>query len=101
MRPSPGHPAERLAFMLDDARPGAMLAQRALTNRLRTAPESATPAVIFLDEDLGAEPAHNPEGQRAPDALAYVIYTSGSTGRPKGAMNTHADAKARYVTRVF
>ncbi|HEY0793264.1 MAG TPA: amino acid adenylation domain-containing protein [Chthoniobacterales bacterium] len=81
----PGHPAERLAFMLADARPAALLAQRALAGRLPT----AAPPTLFLEEDLGAQPAGNPEWHATPDALAYVIYTSGSTGQPKGAMNTH------------
>ncbi|HSF40181.1 MAG TPA: amino acid adenylation domain-containing protein [Thermoanaerobaculia bacterium] len=71
----PSYPEQRLAFMLEDARPRVVLADRPLalpagTGLLRMDEESPAPA-----------PARPP---RPPADLAYVIYTSGSTGRPKG-----------------
>ncbi|MFK4269798.1 amino acid adenylation domain-containing protein [Streptomyces milbemycinicus] len=68
------YPAERTAFMLDDARP-----------------------VLVLD---GAAP-DGPPGELpkayAPNLPAYVIYTSGSTGRPKGVVVPHAGIVNRLL----
>ncbi|HKV12157.1 MAG TPA: amino acid adenylation domain-containing protein, partial [Thermoanaerobaculia bacterium] len=72
----PAHPAERLAFMLEDTAPALVLTARTLA----IAPGEAR------------EPAVLPEPAAGPAGLAYVIYTSGSTGRPKGAMLSHAAA---------
>jgi amino acid adenylation domain-containing protein/non-ribosomal peptide synthase protein (TIGR01720 family) len=84
----PEYPRDRLAFMLEDARPRVILCQAHLASVL---PEHGA-SLIRLDADweaIAAEPA-TPLGRRAKlDDLAYVIYTSGSTGRPKGAMNEH------------
>ncbi|MBD0673877.1 non-ribosomal peptide synthetase, partial [Streptomyces sp. CBMA156] len=74
----PGHPAERLAFLLADSGAGLLVADR------EPAPEvlAAAPAVLRLDGD---RPGPRPEAaQDRPGPLAYVLYTSGSTGRPKG-----------------
>jgi amino acid adenylation domain-containing protein len=82
------YPPERLAFMLDDARPVAVLTQSQHRERL---PDAAG-AVLCLDTDAGrfaGEDAAPPTGGAALDNLAYVIYTSGSTGRPKGVMVPH------------
>jgi amino acid adenylation domain-containing protein len=85
----PEHPAERLAFMLEDAAAPMLLTQRRLVGRLP--PTSAR--VLLLDDPAAwaGEPAERPPaGPRTrPDNVAYVIYTSGSTGRPKGVANTH------------
>ena len=88
----PSYPADRLAFMLEDAQRGLpsplLLTQRRLLGAL---PEHAA-RVVCLDEpwphvqeEIEAEIPGAPD----PGHLAYVIYTSGSTGRPKGAMNSH------------
>ena len=87
----PGHPPERLAYMLADCQPAALLAQASVQGRL---PAHAVP-VIGLDADAapGAGwPSSNPDPQRLgvqPSHLAYIIYTSGSTGEPKGVMVEH------------
>ncbi|WP_186001748.1 non-ribosomal peptide synthetase [Corallococcus sp. Z5C101001] len=86
----PDHPPRRLAWMLEDARPQVLLAQRHLLARLP--PDGTHAAVLCLDtqwEAVAAQPRYAPPPVAVPDALAYVIFTSGSTGRPKGAMNTH------------
>ncbi len=93
----PEYPRERLAFMLDDARPSVILTQAHLASAL---PEHEAPRIL-LDaewESIAAEPAEAParDGLTA-DHLAYVIYTSGSTGRPKGAMNTHRGVANRLA----
>ncbi|MAM88882.1 MAG: non-ribosomal peptide synthetase [unclassified Hahellaceae] len=84
----PTYPAERLAHMLEDAKPAALLTQQHL---LETLPAQSAP-VFCLDSDwhrLADEPDSNPVNQTQPDELAYVIYTSGSTGRPKGTLIYH------------
>src|SRR2546421_242359 len=86
----PDYPADRLSFMLADARPVVVLTQEALRERVPV--DSGVP-VVSLDGDLAGTPgtAGPPAGPVPvrPHHLAYVIYTSGSTGRPKGVAVTH------------
>jgi amino acid adenylation domain-containing protein/FkbM family methyltransferase len=86
----PGHPGERLAYMLASSGAGLVITEQALVARL---PDAGVP-LIRLDADAGAiarAPAGEPAGLPHPEQLAYVLYTSGSTGRPKGvAMRTGA-----------
>ncbi len=71
----PGYPAERLAYMLADSAPAAVLTQTEL--------DAATPP--WADQ-----PATNPpRGTLTPNDVAYVTFTSGSTGRPKGVPAVH------------
>jgi amino acid adenylation domain-containing protein len=84
----PAAPRERLALMLDDARPRLVVTAQPWRAAL-PAPEEE---VVYLD--AVPEVSDAPEGGGAhaeptPDHLAYVIYTSGSTGRPKGVMVSH------------
>ncbi len=91
----PVYPPERLAFMLEDARPKAVVTQQRLRDSL---PKNGV-AILSLDADrerLCRESAANPAGGARLDDLAYVIYTSGSTGKPKGTLVTH-----RNVARLF
>ncbi|MES2938183.1 MAG: amino acid adenylation domain-containing protein [Pseudomonadota bacterium] len=78
----PAYPAERIAFMLEDARPAALLTQEALLSLL---PVHEVPT-FCLDSQWDSLPTRdaNPACATLPAHLAYVIYTSGSTGRPKG-----------------
>ncbi|MCC6698260.1 MAG: amino acid adenylation domain-containing protein [Candidatus Hydrogenedentes bacterium] len=83
----PGYPDERLHFMIDDARPQAILTRRADCPRLAVH-ENA----ICLDaiaEVLSQFPTSNLGVAPEPCDLAYVIYTSGSTGKPKGTLIEH------------
>jgi amino acid adenylation domain-containing protein len=87
----PAYPAERLAFLLQDAAPPVLLTQSRLAGCLR--PSAAR--VLCLDDGWGqkadgdAMAAAAGAGELTPGHLAYVLYTSGSTGQPKGAANTH------------
>ncbi|MCO5973403.1 non-ribosomal peptide synthetase [Actinoallomurus soli] len=73
------HPPERVASMLDDARP-----------------------VCVVTED-GVERTDGPPspagGDARVDGAAYVIYTSGSTGRPKGVVVTHRGIASLAATQ--
>ncbi|WP_437576671.1 amino acid adenylation domain-containing protein [Sorangium sp. So ce887] len=85
----PDYPADRIAFMLDDAAATVLLSQWPVASRLP--PHRAE--VLCLDADraqIDREPATKPAVALSPDNLAYTIYTSGSTGRPKGAGNSHS-----------
>ena len=79
----PEYPRERLAFMVEDTAPRALLTEQRLAAIL---PPFAGP-VVRLDADaplIEAEPDANvPHAADAGD-VAYVMHTSGSTGRPKG-----------------
>ncbi|WP_172386773.1 non-ribosomal peptide synthetase [Streptomyces sp. MNP-20] len=92
----PEYPADRIAYMLDDADPALVVTVSEVAGRLpldgRTAvvldapalrTELAGYATTDLDDTDRAAPlrAHHP---------AYLIYTSGSTGRPKGVVVPHA-----------
>ncbi|MEV6521861.1 amino acid adenylation domain-containing protein [Longispora sp. NPDC051575] len=73
-------PADRLAYVLADARPTAVL------TTADTALPGDTPRWTvddLLTGPVGTGPA------ATPDDPAYVIYTSGSTGRPKGVVVPH------------
>ncbi|HEX7721553.1 MAG TPA: amino acid adenylation domain-containing protein [Pyrinomonadaceae bacterium] len=100
----PEYPTERLAFMLEDARPAVVLTKASLgenlfpTNGKKSSSPlplgEGAPLVIRLDEEWPTI-AHSSEADLdcapAKDDLAYVIYTSGSTGNPKGVMITHGN----------
>ncbi|WP_292938473.1 amino acid adenylation domain-containing protein [Noviherbaspirillum sp.] len=84
----PGYPAERLAYMLDDARVGVIVAQSLVEPVL----PKRTATMVRLDDDrkvLSRQPVDAPQFLADASNLAYVIYTSGSTGRPKGVMIQH------------
>ncbi|MFI7538999.1 amino acid adenylation domain-containing protein [Streptosporangium sp. NPDC049376] len=82
----PGLPRERMAYMLDDARPLIVLADRDSTFE---PPEPVD--VVLLDDPalLDGLPDTRPGVRPHPAHPAYVIYTSGSTGRPKGVVVEH------------
>jgi amino acid adenylation domain-containing protein len=92
----PSYPAERLAYMLEDARTPVVLAQRRISDKV----SGHTAKVICVDEDwpeIERESGENLENGPEPDHLAYVIYTSGSTGKPKGVM-IHHRGLANYLS---
>lgn len=73
----PNFPQARLSYIIDNARPAALLTQAGLTAKLQT----ADLPVILCDTETVARPGAVEVGG---EALAYVLYTSGSTGQPKG-----------------
>ena len=84
----PAYPAERLAFMLNDAGPRVLITTQQMAAKLPAGPWK----VIAIDRDqaeIERESAFGPTKQISSKGLAYVIYTSGSTGQPKGVEITH------------
>ena len=91
----PDYPAQRIAYMVNDAAPQVILCQDSLVDRL---PEHAAQVVCLNAEDpIDALPDSLPEVSVDPRNLAYVIYTSGSTGQPKGVMVDHAGLTNRLL----
>ncbi|MFD7033649.1 amino acid adenylation domain-containing protein [Streptomyces sp. NPDC059917] len=103
----PEYPADRIAYMCDDASPVVVLSTRAIAAAL---PPSAASTVVVLDsaevvEALGALPSGAVDDAERRAALsvthpAYVIYTSGSTGRPKGVLVSHAGVSSLVAGHI-
>ncbi|MER7169832.1 amino acid adenylation domain-containing protein [Streptomyces mesophilus] len=95
----PDYPAERLAYMLDDARPACVVVDS--RERLPSGPE--VPAVVLDEADLEGYLGTDPCRALTPQHPAYVIYTSGSTGRPKGVVVPHAaiDNRLRWMQHAY
>ena len=96
----PDYPAERLLWMLEDARIEVVLTEPEHRPRLEeiltVRPDDAPPVILVAahggDAPEGKEAPRSvdaPAGSAGPASLAYIIYTSGSTGRPKGVMVSH------------
>ncbi|WP_148051288.1 AMP-binding protein, partial [Pseudomonas brassicacearum] len=80
----PQYPTQRLAHMLTDSKPRALVHQPGLDEL----PVPQGLATLELGgAPLAQAPTHNPQVKGLSFShLAYVIYTSGSTGLPKGVM---------------
>jgi amino acid adenylation domain-containing protein len=85
----PSYPAERLAFMLEDAAAPVVLTQSHLASVLPSDSRAHRVAVDAEAEALSRQPSAAPARDVSPEATCYLIYTSGSTGRPKGVALPH------------
>ena len=103
----PSNPAERSAYILQDAQIKVLVTQSGLQPNLADCvggsgafafaiASAVRGSVICLDRDLQTYPAHNLGRIGQPADLAYAIYTSGSTGQPKGVLVNHQN-----VARLF
>ncbi|MCV7396002.1 amino acid adenylation domain-containing protein [Mycobacterium paraseoulense] len=85
-------PDERIAFLVTDAVPIAVLTTTALRPRL----SERDLAVLEIDDSrIDARPNTGLPAP-APGDIAHIIYTSGTTGVPKGVAVTHHN-----ITRLF
>ncbi|MCD0244452.1 amino acid adenylation domain-containing protein, partial [Xanthomonas melonis] len=90
----PAYPRERLAYIVQDSAPTAILSHIGLPAAVHDWLQTVAPAQVVLGdaatmERLGALPEHDPAVASDAHDLAYVIHTSGSTGRPKGVLVEH------------
>ncbi|MEZ4867746.1 MAG: amino acid adenylation domain-containing protein [Caldilineaceae bacterium] len=84
----PMYPAERIAFILEDAKVHFLL----IKGQSGTAFKSNALRLVDLEQDwaeIAAYAPENPTSTVTSQHLAYTIYTSGSTGRPKGVALKH------------
>jgi amino acid adenylation domain-containing protein/non-ribosomal peptide synthase protein (TIGR01720 family) len=103
----PGYPAERIAVLLADTAPAAVICSAATVGQV---PAGWTaPRVVLDDPACAAALARQPAGavtdadRLAPLRLghpAYVIYTSGSTGVPKGVVVSHHGIGAMAASQI-
>ncbi|KAF4406782.1 amino acid adenylation domain-containing protein [Streptomyces lycii] len=92
-----GYPADRIRYMLADARPVALLTAAELALDLSVPDE--VPVLVIDGDAVSADLAGLPDADLAdadrreplrPQHAAYTIYTSGSTGKPKGVVVDHS-----------
>jgi non-ribosomal peptide synthetase-like protein len=97
----PGHPDERIRFIIEEAEIAALLTERTQLPRICALFGGR---VIALDDApaLAVAPASRPARADiglSPHDLCYVIYTSGTTGRPKGVLTEHRNVV--HFVRAF
>ncbi|NTX50273.1 non-ribosomal peptide synthase/polyketide synthase [Myxococcus sp. CA039A] len=82
------YPAERLSFLLEEARPAAIVTRSEVADEL----PAHWAQIVCMDRDeatLGQKPEHDLAHEVGPESEAYVLFTSGSTGTPKGVAVPH------------
>ncbi|MEU5052620.1 amino acid adenylation domain-containing protein [Streptomyces sp. NPDC021096] len=102
----PEYPAERVAFMLEDAAPACVLTVRGAAGLL----PADGPRQVVLDDPATVASLASLAGTDVTDAErtaplslshpAYLIYTSGSTGLPKGVVVEH-HSLTNYTVRCW
>ncbi|MBW8809155.1 MAG: amino acid adenylation domain-containing protein, partial [Lysobacter sp.] len=90
----PDYPADRIAYMFDDAEPAAVITDAASAAVVAGGAHRCETVLVLDDAQTRAAieraPSHNPgEAVAFAQSAAYTIYTSGSTGRPKGVTVEH------------
>ncbi|WP_345668759.1 amino acid adenylation domain-containing protein [Streptomyces similanensis] len=96
----PQHPADRIAYTLQDAGADLVVTTVGHADHLG----GAIPGrLVVLDDpgqaaELAARPAEDPHSGATPGDLIYAIYTSGSTGRPKGVGLSHTNVLRLFST---
>jgi amino acid adenylation domain-containing protein len=88
----PKLPAERMRYLLSNARSAHLVTTRALRRSLPAEPRDVIVIEDVLERwngELPDAPDRPRETRAAAGNLAYVIYTSGSTGAPKGVEVEH------------
>jgi amino acid adenylation domain-containing protein len=84
----PTYPKQRLAYMLEDAKPSVIICQEHLKGVIPGDKRAVKEFEQMWEEASGYE-AEEVSVEVDSQCLAYVMYTSGSTGRPKGVSIPH------------
>ncbi|CBF89140.1 hypothetical protein AN0607.2 [Aspergillus nidulans FGSC A4] len=87
-------PADRKAFLLEDAKCPVVFTELGLRNSFAGAPDTCRVECIddpALQRSLDEMPSTNKDYSSHPDDVSYLLFTSGSTGKPKGVMVTRAN----------
>uniref|UniRef100_UPI0028A718DF non-ribosomal peptide synthetase n=1 Tax=Lacrimispora sp. TaxID=2719234 RepID=UPI0028A718DF len=91
----PQYPMERIAYILEDCSPKAVLeGNQALPEEISAC------KVDLMSEETYAGPEEDLEQVNQAEDLIYLIYTSGTTGNPKGTMIEHKNA-VNLLTHVI
>ncbi|XXX82580.1 amino acid adenylation domain-containing protein [Sorangium sp. So ce134] len=91
----PAYPGERLAHIIEDSAPIAVLTAGGAGRDVARRHVPGTVAVVDVELDAGQWASRRDDDLDAralgvgAEHLAYVIYTSGSSGQPKGVMIEH------------
>ena len=88
----PAYPQQRLAFMIEDADPSAILTLEKLRSQLIELYrlEKHGPPIVLIEQGKLFAPEEIKSSPLLPvNSRTYVIYTSGSTGHPKGVEMEH------------
>ncbi|MGN9817936.1 amino acid adenylation domain-containing protein [Streptomyces sp. SD11] len=96
------YPADRISYMLADARPACLLTTAEVAADI---PPCEGMEVVVLDaadtvRELTEYQPGGPVRSLSVENAAYVIYTSGSTGRPKGVVLSHAGVAKLVATQT-
>ncbi|MEW1847192.1 amino acid adenylation domain-containing protein [Nonomuraea angiospora] len=97
----PGYPAHRIAYMLDDARPAALLTTSEAIGHTGFVTLRLNRDSVMQEIDRHSERDVDDDERPVPLSPlnpAYVIYTSGSTGEPKGVAVEHQALLNLYHT---
>ncbi|MDJ0835576.1 MAG: amino acid adenylation domain-containing protein [Acidobacteriota bacterium] len=94
----PSYPAQRLAWMLEDADVAMILT---VTKQITVLPPVDVPVLTLDTLELPAPPPAWPLPDFDPGLPAYVLFTSGSTGRPKGVPISHRNLWNCTISRHF
>ncbi|MFE9635254.1 amino acid adenylation domain-containing protein [Streptomyces sp. NPDC006463] len=104
----PEYPVDRLAFMVEDARPTLLITTEATAGLLGDTAGDVPRLVLDDPLTVSALPAYDGGDITDSERLAplttahpmYVIYTSGSTGRPKGVVVPHHGLASLVATQA-
>ncbi len=93
-----GSTVRELEYLLDDAKPGALIFDTDDQNTWSTLAAKRNIQTFTCDEAL----AHSPKELRhiENDRRAMILYTSGTTSRHKGVVSTHDQITAQITTLV-
>jgi amino acid adenylation domain-containing protein len=91
----PTYPAERLTFMIEDAKPAVIVVSKE-TGEIFGLPGQRLFWVDGTGDQVAQDESAKTSGSAKSSDAAYVLYTSGSTGKPKGVVVTH-----RNVSNFF